>query len=421
MVFVAKAICGVSMRKTMLVLVIVLACLLQADVFRFLNTARIAYFNEKDYGRARKACLEGLEIESNNVELLAILAGSEMGLGNWAASADAFIRAFDADTSKTLDWIDKQAEGRKYYFQAFYFSAREMFERQMFAETLTRLNYDKAFGIDDINVYILRGATLYKLGRFEEANSEYLRVLSLDPQNPDVNFLIAKSLFDNEDYDGCLSYFETAIKYYTVKYERLGRILFQNLLEIDSLLAQKIVIMWLNGQTEELNRLLIDTLGCAEGLAVHEATIEQFAAASADLGRSYYYYSMSYYNLKNDTLALQYMLQSARYQPTDMDALYFAGEMSVRSRRYGDAIPYLERLTGLNPEDKYAWFYLGVCYTETEQYPKAIDAYENHVLMLDPANFDVMNNLAYVYREMGDNDTALKWLIRAEELQKKSQ
>jgi tetratricopeptide (TPR) repeat protein len=420
MVLLNKVICGVAMRKTILTLVFLAACLLQADVFRFLNTARIAYFNEKDYGRAIKACLEGLEMEASNVELLAILAGSEMGLGNWAASADAFIRAFDADTSTTLDWIDKQPEGRKYYFQAFYFSARELFERQMFTETLIRLNYDKAFGIDDINVHILRGATLYKLERFDEANSEYLRVLSLDPQNPDVNFLIAKSLFDNEDYDGCLSYFGTAVKYYTVKYERLGRVLFQNLLEIDSRLAQSIVIMWLNGQTEELNRLLIDTLGCVEGLAVHGATIEQFATASADLGRSYYYYSMAYYNLQNDTLALEYMLRSARYQPNDLDALYFAGEMNVRNGRYSDAVPYLERLAELSPDDKYAWFYLGVCYTETEQYAKAIDAYENHVLQLDPDNFDVMNNLAYVYREMGNNDAALQWLIRAEELQKKN-
>lgn len=411
---------GGFMRRTLLGLLFVAICFLQADVFRFLNTARIAYFNEKDYGRARKACLEGLEIESGNVELLALLGGSEMGLGNWGASADAFVRAFAVDTSKTLDWIDAQPEGRKYYFQAFYFHARELFEQEAYVEALSRLNHDGVFGIDDINVYILRGATLYKLERFDEANGEYLKVLNLDPQNPDVNYLIAKSLFDNEDYEGCLTYFSTAIRYYSIKYERLGRILFQNMLEIDSLLARKIVISWLNGDTEELERVLIENLGFRDGIAVQGANVEQFAEASADLGRSHYYYSMAHYNLKDDTLALENMVLSVKYQPNDFDALYFAGEMNVRLGRYGEAIPYLDRLARLSPDDKYAWFYLGVCYTETKQYKKAIDAYENRMLKLDPENIDVINNLAYVYREMGDNEKALQWLIRAEELQKKN-
>jgi len=410
---------GGDMRRALLVLALLTVCALHADVFKFLNTARIAYFNEKDYGRARKSCLEGLEIEPGYVELLVLLGGSEMGLGNWAASADAFVRAFAADTAKTLDWIDRQTEGRKYYFQAFYFHARELFEKGEFDEALRYLSHDTVFGIDDINVYVLRGASLYKLERFDEANNEYLKVLDLDPQNPDVNFLIAKSLFDNGDYDGCLTYFTTAIDYYMISYQRLGRMLFQNLLEIDSLLAQKIVILWLNGEMAELDRVLIDTLGFREGLAVQGTNVEQFAKASADLGRSYYYYSMAHHNLKADTVALTYMLQSAKYQPTDLDALYFAGEMSVRLGRYREAVPYLERLTRLSPEDKYAWFYLGVCYTEIKEYSKAIDVYENRVLKLDPGDIDVMNNLAYVYREKGDSEKALQWLIRAEEQQKK--
>jgi tetratricopeptide (TPR) repeat protein len=409
------------MRRALLVFAVLTLCAFSADVFKFLNTARIAYFNEKDYGRARKSCLDGLEIESGNVELLVLLGGAEMGLGNWAASADAFIRAFAADTGKTLDWIDNQTEGRKYYFQAFYFHGRELFERDAHAEALRYLNHDRIFGIDDINVCILRGAALYKLERFDEANNEYLKVLNLDPYNPDVNYLIAKSLFDNEDYEGCLPYFATAIEYYTIDYERLGRMLFQNLLEIDTMLAQQIVTLWLNADMAGLDRMLIDSLRYRDGLAVQGTTVEQFAEASANLGRSYYYCSMAYCNLEDDTLALEYMLKSVKYQPSDLDALYYAGEMNVQHCRYCEAVPYLERLTMLSPEDKYAWFYLGVCYTEQKEYKKAIDAYENRILKLDPNNIDVINNLAYVYREMGDNERALQWLIKAEELQKKQQ
>lgn len=407
------------MRRILLCLLILSAVLAQADVFRFLNTARIAYFNEKDYTRARKACLEGLKIEPSNFELNAILGGSEMGLGNWRASAEAFEKAFAADSAGTLDWIARQTEGEKYYFQAFYFHARDLFEQTEYSDVLRYLAFDEVLGIEDINVYVLKGASLYKLGRFEEANNEYKKVLNVDPGNPDVNFLIGKSLFDSEEYSGCLAYLDNAISGYSTQYERSGRIIFQNIMGIDSLIAREIVVLWHGEKFEETDQLLKDKLGFPNGLAVMEANIRQFVKLSDDLGRSYYFRGMTYYNLKNDTMALDNMIKSVNYKPDDFDALYFAGEMNVRLQRYADAIPYLERLTELCPDDQYGWFYLAVCYTEMKQYQKAIDAYENKVLVFDPDNVDVMNNLAYVYREIGDNEKALYWLIRAEEIKKK--
>ena len=404
------------MRKNIFCCLILCMCFLQADVFQYLNTARIAYFNEKDYERAKVACLEGIKKAPDNFELLSILGGAEMGLGNWRGAATTLERAFAVDTSKTLDWITRQAEGEKYYFQAFYFYARDLFEEESYGEVLRYLGYDRVFGIKDINVYVLRGAALYKLERYEEANSEYMRVLNLDPDNPDVNFLIGKSLFDNGEFDGCMDYFGKAIKNYQMQYERVGRVVFQNLLGIDSILAQEVVILWTDNRMRELDSLLEDALGFPEGLAVQGAKIKQCAEAADDLGRSYYFLGMAYYNLKSDTLALNNMIQSVRYKPNDFDALYFAGEMNVRLRRYDAAIPYLERLTTQCPDDQYGWFYLAVCYTETKQYKKAVDAYENKILQLDPDNIDVMNNLAYVYREMGDSERALHWLLKAEEV-----
>lgn len=406
------------MRRAATVLIFLGICIVQADVFTALNTARIAYFNQEDYERAKKACLEGIELDPDNYELHSILGGSEMGLGNWQAAAQAFEKAFSADTSKTVEWIVKQAEGAKYYYQAFYFYARELFAREEYATVLHYLSYDTLLAIEDINVHILRGAALHKLNRFDEANDEYIRVLNLDPTNPDYNYLIGKSLFDNEDFEGCLSYFADAVKHYKIKYDRLGRVIFQNLVQFDSSLAQKVVILWVAEEIEELDHLLEEELGIAEGVAVHGANIDQFATVAENLGRSHYFFGIAYYNLKNDTLALKNIVSSVYYMPDYFDALYFAGEINVRLNRFSDAIPYLEKLTSHCPSDKYAWFYLGVSYTETEQYDNAIDVYENKLLQLDPENVDVMNNLAYVYREKGDNEKALYWLIRAEDIQK---
>ena len=409
------------MRRIVLCMCLLFLFVVQADVFRYLNTARIAYFNEKDYARARRACLEGIEVASDNYELYVILGGSEMGLGDWQAAARAFEKAFAADTTRTRDWIAGQAEGEKYYFQSFYFSARDFFEQGAYEEALHFLSFDRVLGIEDINVYVLRGACLYKLDRFNEANEEYAKVLDLEPENPDINFLIGKSLYDSEEFVGSLAYFERAVKNYSIQYERHGRIIFQNLGSIDSVLAQEIIILWAAKNFDELDQLVKDALGFPEGMAVQGSSIEQFADLAEDLGRSYYFLAMAHYNLKNDTLAVRNMIGSVRYKPNDLDGLYFAGEMHVRLQRYAEAIPYLERLTTLNPEDQYGWFYLAVCYTETMQYGKAIDAYENRILPLDPDNVDVMNNLAYVYREMGDSEKALYWLIRAEESKAKAE
>lgn len=406
------------MRKSALVLILLVVCLVRADVFTALNTARIAYFSEKDYERAKKACLRGIELAPDNYELYAILGGSEMGLGSWRAAVQAFEKAFNADTSKTIEWIVKQAEGENYYYQAFYFYGRELFAREEYAAVLHYLNYDTLLAIEDINVHVLRGAALHKLARFDEANDEYMRVLELDPTNPDYNYLIGKSIFDNEDFEGCLPYFAEAVKYYRIKYGRLSRVIFQNRVQIDSALAQEIVVLWVAGEAEALNALLKESLGFPAGLDMQRANIEQFATVADNLGRSHYFCGIAHYNMKNDTLALENIVSSVYYMPNDFDALYFAGEINVRLNRCNDAIPYLERLTSRSPDDKYAWFYLGVSYTETKQYEKAIDVYENKLLRLEPENVDVMNNLAYVYRETGDNEKALYWLIRAEDTQK---
>ncbi len=409
---------GGYMRRHIYLLLLGFVFFVHADVFRFLNTARIAYFNEKDYARARRACLDGIEEAKDNYELYTILGGSEMGLGDWQAAAQAFERAFVIDSVQTRDWIMRQTEGEKYYFQAFYFYARDLFEQDSYSEAIHYLDFAGLLGIEDINVHVLKGASLYKLDRFDEANEEYRKVLDLEPDNPDINFLIGKSLFDSEEYGGSLGYFGTAVDNYVMQYDRLGRIIFQNTTS-DSILAQKVLILWADKKMEELDRLIRDSLGFSEGLAVQGANIEHFAELADDLGRSYYFLGMAHCNMANDTLALENLIRSVEYKPTDFDALYFTGELHVRLQRYSGGIPYLERLTERCPEDQYAWFYLAVCYTETRQYVKAVDAYENKILPLDPDNVDVMNNLAYVYREMGNNEKALYWLIQAEEVRGK--
>lgn len=407
------------MRKKYIVCFIILSYLSLGYASVYLNTARIAYFNEKDYERAKKACLEGIKKGKDHFELYAILGGCEIGLGNWRDAADALKKAFTKDTSKTLDWMSGKGGGEQYYYQAFYFSARELFNEKKYDAALAHLQYAKLLSPGDVNTCILRGAILYKLGKIEKANKEYKKVIDIDPENADVYFLIGKALFEVKKFDSSLIYFDNAIKYYNLKYNQMSKIVFQNLPDINKELAQEIVNLLAAQKLNELDHLIKVNLELAEGFVAHQRDIEQFSKVSTDLARSYYFTGMAYYYMKNDSLALRNFLLSLECKPDDLDALYFTGEIFINLKKYQSATEYFEKVTQLKEDDIYAWFYLGVCYTQVKEYEKAIDVYENKVLQLDTEYIDAMANLAYVYGEIGNTEKSLEWLKKAKQLQKK--
>jgi len=121
-----------------------------------LNTARIAYFNDQDYEHAREACLQGIETDPGNFELYAILGGSEIGLNNWDAAAEALARAFEIDSTKTLAWIATQ-DGWKYYYQPFYYAARNLSDEEVFDKAVLYLRYAERLDPTDGRTYTLRG------------------------------------------------------------------------------------------------------------------------------------------------------------------------------------------------------------------------------------------------------------------------
>jgi tetratricopeptide (TPR) repeat protein len=349
--------------------------------FVHLNTARIAYFQESDFERAKKACLAGIDAEENNFELYAILGGSEIGLGNWYDASGALISALSIDSTATFEWIKEKGGGEQYFYQAFYFSARELFDEEQYDGALKHLDYAQLLDPTDIRTYLLRGAILYKLDKWEDAHNQYQKVIEQDPENPD------------------------------------SMVVFQNVPDIDVTVSHKIMELWAAQQIHELDKLIKEDLLYEGGIDAQKGTIEQYYTTADNLAQSYYFSGMSDYYLKHDSLALEKLLMSLDFNPHDLDALYFTGEILAKFAQYQEAVEYFEWTTELKKNDVYAWFYLGVCYTQLKQYEKAINAYENNVLVLDPENINAMTNLAYVYSEIGNTDKSLEYLTRARELQ----
>lgn len=404
------------MRKPIFLSLIFLCQVFAGPAAVYLTTARIAYFNEKDYKRAKKACLEGIEKEPNNFELYTILGGCEIGLGNWQDGANALINALTIDSTKTVNWISKRPEGENYYYQTFYFSARELFDQEKYDEALKIIKYAYP---PDIGIYTLKGAIFYKQGNTAEATKAYQKALDIDPQNPDVNFLIGKVLFDSQVFDSSINNLEVAIKNYNIKYERITKIIFQNLTGVNKELAQKINKLWAEQKLEELEELIKTDLKFPQGLVEQKGNIEQFYKITSDLARSYYFKGMSYHYLKADSLGLNNLMVSLELKPDNLDALYFTGEAMINLTKYQEAKEYFEKVIRIKEDDHYAWFYLAVCYTQLKDYKEAIDIYENRVLVLDPANIDALTNLASLYRALGNQPQANKYLIKADSLQKR--
>ena len=381
------------------------------------NAARI-YIQQGEYEAAKEQILAGLESAPNDYEYYVLLAKVEIGLANWTAASDAFLRGVAIDSTNTINWLLNDKQNVPVYWQAFYNAAIALMSEKRYEEALTNLGYCEILDPTNVSQYILEGGIYSEIGNKEKASAAYTKALSIDPENPEAYFLIGKALFEKGLYDSSIVSSKEAVKYFTAKYDRAVKVLFQNLPEVDERTLDDIIRLWGEKNEEELDELVKVRLGFDGGLTVQRRTIEQLYKTSDGLARAYYYIGMSYYNLKDDDMALGNLKQSIDLKGDDVDALYYAGEISLKQKKYDDAITYFQQITTVQEDDVYAWFYLGVCYTQKKEYSKAVDIYENEVLNMEPQNIDAMTNLAYVYREMGNNKKALEWLTKAEKLQK---
>lgn len=404
------------MLKSRVTFLLILCFLSVSFASRYLNTARIAYYNERDFARAKAACLDGIAAGRENYELYAILGGSNIGLHNWHDAAHALINAFSLDSIKTLEWMDERG-GEDYYSQAFYFSAQELYYQGAYEKALGMTAYGYLLDPTDIRFYILKGAALHKLGDYDNAQEQFTRALNIDPENPDVCFLVAKAFFESSMFDSSAVLFESAYKYYVPAYNRTVQILFHNCDEVKVESVQNIISLWEEQDMATLDEFIKKSLKIDAGLDAHIKNIEDLYKAIGDLARSKYYCGMSYYHLKDDTLALSYLLETLELRPRELDALYFTGVILVRRGAFEDAMRNFETLTQSKPDDCAAWFYLGVCCTHIKEYERAIDIYENKVLALDPCNSDAMTNLAFLHNELGNREKSMHYLERVEELQ----
>ncbi len=382
------------------------------------NACKI-YMQQGEYARAKEQALVGTQTAPDYYGAHCLLGKAEAGLGNYPEASKAFQEAYKRDSAATIKWLTADEGGKNVsvFWQAFYSTGLKDYLDKNYQSALVNLQFAQKLDPTNASQFILEGNIYADMGNREMAYKSYKKVLEFDKNNAEANYFIGKMFFDKQAYDSCLFYINNSLKTFEKEYEKLRNILFKNV-EFNQGLAKELITLWKDRKRDVLDQFIKVKLGYDDGLTAHEKNVERFVKENEGYGRSHYLTGIVYINLKNDTLALKHLTRSAELLFTDPDALYFTGELLIRMNRWIEARKYFDELVTVKPDDFAGWFYIGVCYAQEKNYKKAIETYEERALPLEPENIDLLTNLAFAYREIGNTKKAMEYLQKADKLLK---
>lgn len=95
--------------------------------------------------------------------------------------------------------------------------------------------------------------------------------------------------------------------------------------------------------------------------------------------------------------------------------LYSTGFKYYEIQEYANAIPSLQKCTEIDSTNIDVWYLLATCYFQTEQMIQARDAYQA-ILRQSPEETAALQSLAYIYKELGEDELHLRMWERLVEL-----
>ena len=112
------------------------------------------------------------------------------------------------------------------------------------------------------------------------------------------------------------------------------------------------------------------------------------------------------------TIITEELLEQEEKSKKDSDYAYNAADKAsyfIDKKEYEKALPYLEIAikTDISSLKEWAYFHIGFCYGELEDYTKAIEAYKQ-VIRIDPDYADAYYNLGIAYGNIDSNKYAIE-------------
>jgi Flp pilus assembly protein TadD/mono/diheme cytochrome c family protein len=232
---------------------------------------------------------------------------------------------------------------------------------------------------NDVRTMTALGAALDGEGNWQQAQAEYLKALTVEPENIDARFDLAHLDFKHGNY------VEAEQEYRRVLVESPKDALAHN--ELGGVLAA-------------VNR---------PADARHE--FETAIAISPDNFDALY--NLAGIEAENSNLPrAAELLEQALKQKDDADAYQLLGSVYAQSGKLADALDQFKAVQLLRPTDAVAHRQLAQLYAQMGQLSDAIGE-QNAALALEPKNADDWNNLGVLHARNGDTATARKDFERA--------
>lgn len=222
----------------------------------------------------------------------------------------------------------------------FLMNAQEAFRLENFRGALALVDSAEAYAPELADVAFLRGNILALLAQLEPAAKAYQRVIDLDPYYPSVWYQQGNIVYQRKNYKKALAMY---------RQER------QAALSAEKAFRQKPDKPRHTRTLIQMGRTYIE-LGEIDSA---QEAYEQCLAIDAQYAVAYLDLAALFRENGADEEALDYANRALELEPDNVDFLYIAGSLCVRTGRMQEAVDYLQRVVTKRPSDYGAYYSLG--------------------------------------------------------------
>lgn len=233
--------------------------------------------------------------------------------------------------------------------------------------------------------YLQNGINYLEEGYYEDALGQFFEAL-YENENSEINYYIGHTYLLTEEYMKAVSYLSTSIN-----------------LDPENAKAYR------DRGIAKYNQSYYDE-------AIKDLYFSTEFAPEDPL--TYYNIAMSYEAQEKYEVALQSAETALKYDSTNIDYWFKAGDLAFDTENYKLACLYYKSLLTIDPIYKYALLNLGLSYDNLDEKDSAIYYYDK-VLNLFPDYALAYNNKAYVFKKTGEYKEAMNLYNKAIELDPK--
>jgi len=294
------------------------------------------------------------------------------------------------------------------YFDALHLAAICALQQGNAAHAVELLTRALTLNTGDPAAYSNFGIALYRLGRHEEAATQYRHSLRLDPQHLDALYNLGNLLQDAQRYDEALSHYERVLSLrpdYAEALANQGNAL-RSLGRLDQArasYAQALALAPDDAQTL-FNQALV-----LRDLAQHQAALDNFERILKIHPRhvtTLWHRGLVLRELKHHAAALASYDQALQVEPQHALSQAARGNVLRDLGRYQEALTAYEAALAALPDYADAWSNQGMVLADLDQPMRALESYAR-ALALQPDHREAGLNRANMLHRLGRYDAAL--------------